>query len=211
MSDRTRRREPSARRSWSDVAEADTPEAGRGEAAASNVADERAAGSPELDAEHAAEAELGQQLDALQSELGALNDRYLRLAAEFQNYRRRAESEMSETWGRAQADLVRRFLDVLDDLQRVAALEPNEKVNVQSIMDGVDLVERKMLRALQDSNVEVLTPDGQPFDPATMEAVMTVPADSAEDDERVHQVFQNGYKLKGHLIRPARVSVKKRD
>ena len=211
MSDRTRRRDAAGRSSWSDVAEADTPDAGQREAAGADSAETRSANSPEVDAEHAAEAELGQQLDALQSELGALNDRYLRLAAEFQNYRRRAESEMSETWGRAQADLVRRFLDVLDDLQRVAALEPNEKVNAQSIMDGVDLVERKLLRALQDSNVEVINPDGEQFDPATMEAVMTVPADSAEDDERVHQVFQNGYKLKGHLIRPARVSVKKRD
>jgi molecular chaperone GrpE len=118
---------------------------------------------------------------------------------------------MSETWSRAQADLVRRFLDVLDDLQRVAALEPSEKVNVQSIMDGVDLVERKLLRALEDSGVEILDPAGERFDPASMEAVMTVPADSEQDDEHVHQVFQKGYELKGHLIRPARVSVKKHE
>jgi molecular chaperone GrpE (heat shock protein) len=60
-------------------------------------------GSPELAEEHAAEEALAGQLDALQAEVGSLNDRHLRLAAEFQNYRRRAESEMTEAWSRAQA------------------------------------------------------------------------------------------------------------
>jgi molecular chaperone GrpE len=164
--------------------------------------------SPEMAAEHAAEEELKEQMDALQSEFHSLNDRHLRLAAEFQNYRRRAESEMTETWSRAQADLVRRFLDVLDDLQRVSGLDP-ESVSVQSIVEGVDLVERKFLRALKDAGVEVVDPSGQEFDPSTMEAMMRVVADSPEEDDRVGQVFQNGYTMKGHLIRPARVSVKK--
>ena len=164
--------------------------------------------SPELAAEQAAEEELSNQMDSLQSEFHSLNDRHLRLAAEFQNYRRRAESEMTETWSRAQADLVRRFLDVLDDLQRVSGMEP-ETASVQSIVEGVDLVERKLLRALKDAGVEVLDPSGQEFDPSTMEAVMRVVADSPEEDDHVDQVFQNGYTMKGHLIRPARVSVKK--
>lgn len=211
MSDRKRKKDGAGRTSWSEVAEDGPPGAARDvEDTAEEENASPAPNSPELTAEHAAEAELAEQMDALQSEMGVLHDRYLRLAAEFQNYRRRAESEMSETWGRAQADLVRRFLDVLDDLQRVAALEPGEKVSVQSIMDGVDLVERKFLRALKDASVETVNPAGELFDPTTMEAVMTVPSDSEQDD-LVHQVFQNGYKLKGHLIRPARVSVKKHE
>jgi molecular chaperone GrpE len=168
--------------------------------------------SPEAAAEHAAEEELRQQMDSLQSEFQTVNDRYLRLAAEFQNYRRRAESEMTETWSRAQADLVRRFLDVLDDLQRVGSLAPSEDgVKVQSIVEGVDLVERKFMRALKDAGVEVVDPTGQVFNPETMEAVMRAPAASPEEDDQVGQVFQNGYLMKGHLIRPARVSVKKHD
>jgi molecular chaperone GrpE len=211
MSDRTKKKGGAGRASWSEVAEDTRPDPSREvEETAEGENAPPAPNSPELTAEHAAEAELAGQLDALQSEMGVLHDRYLRLAAEFQNYRRRAESEMSETWGRAQADLVRRFLDVLDDLQRVSALEPGEKVTVQSITDGVDLVERKFLRALKDASVETLNPTGELFDPTTMEAVMTVPGDSDQDD-LVHQVFQNGYKLKGHLIRPARVSVKKHE
>jgi molecular chaperone GrpE len=168
--------------------------------------------SPEAMAEHAVEEELGQQLDSLQSEFGALNDRHLRLAAEFQNYRRRAESEMTEAWSRAQSDLVRRFLDVLDDLQRVAELDPTEEsASVESIVEGIDLVERKFVRALEDAGVEVIDPAGARFDPETMEAMLRVPAKSAEEDDLVQDVFQNGYRLKGHLIRPARVSVKKHE
>jgi molecular chaperone GrpE len=180
--------------------------------AEASAADDPVRSSPEADAEYLAEEELRQQMDSLQSEFQTVHDRYLRLAAEFQNYRRRAESEMTETWSRAQADLVRRFLDVLDDLQRVSRLTPSEDgVTVQSIVEGVDLVERKFMRALKDAGVEVVDPTGQAFNPETMEAVMRAPAESPEDDDQVGQVFQNGYLMKGHLIRPARVSVKKHD
>lgn len=168
--------------------------------------------SPEALAEYAAELELGQQLDSLQAEFDTLNDRHLRLAAEFQNYRRRAESEMTGAWSRAQADLVRRFLDVLDDLQRVSALDPaDDAVSIEQVLEGIDLVHLKFQRVLQDAGVEVVHPEGEPFDPETMEAMMRVPAESADEDERVHQVFQSGYLLKGQLIRPARVSVKKHE
>lgn len=153
---------------------------------------------------------LAEEADHLQAELQALNDRHLRLAAEFQNYRRRAEGEMTEAWARAQSDLLRRFLDVLDDLQRVSGLDPaEESVSVQSIVEGVDLVERKFLRILEESGLEIIDPEGEEFDPETMEAMMRVPADAPEDDDRVQQVFQKGYRLKGLLVRPARVSVLK--
>lgn len=166
--------------------------------------------SPESVEEALAEEELSQALDQLQDEFQALNDRHLRLAAEFTNYRRRQETEMTQAWSRAQSDLVRRFLDVLDDLHRVSGLDPaDEAVSAESIVEGVDLVERKFLRTLEDAGVEVLEPEGRPFDPETMEAMMRVPAESEEDDDRVARVFQKGYVLKGHLVRPARVSVYK--
>jgi len=166
--------------------------------------------SPEADAELRAELALDQGLASLERELETLNDRHLRLAAEFDNYRRRVQTEMAESWVRAQADLVRRLLGSLDDLQRVALLEP-ESATVEAIVEGVDMVERNFLKALQDAGVEVVDPQAQRFDPEVMEAVMKVPTDSAEDDDRVHQVFQRGYVFKGHLVRPARVAVLKND
>lgn len=150
----------------------------------------------------------GAELAALQSEIESLKDRHLRLAAEFNNYRRRVDQERLVVWARAQADLVANFLDVLDDLQRVAGLDLTN-ATVEAIMEGIDLVERKFLRVLADGGVEAVDPTGQPFNPETMEAVMRAPAESEEDDDTVDQVFQKGYTLKGQFVRPARVSVRK--
>jgi molecular chaperone GrpE len=169
--------------------------------------------TPEEVEEALAEAELSDELDRLQSEFDALNDRHLRLAAEFTNYRRRADGERVEAWARAQADLVRRFLEVLDDLQRVSGLDPaDEAVSVESIVEGVDLVERKFLHALKEAGAEPVDPaEGEAFDPATMEAMMRVSVDDASKDDQVSQVFQKGYLFQGHLVRPARVGVYKAD
>lgn len=166
--------------------------------------------SPEVEEEEAAEAELEAELDHLQEEFDNLKDRHLRLAADFENYRRRAENEMNESWVRAQADLVRRLLDALDDLQRVTELEPGE-TSVESVLEGVRLVERKLFQAMEEAGVEVVQPEGERFDPEVMEALMRVPAESEDDDETVAQVIQKGYTFKGHLVRPARVSVRKYD
>ncbi len=167
----------------------------------------------QADTAHEAVGEAGGDLGRLQSELAAANDRHLRLAAEYSNYRRRAEGELTDAWGRAQADLLKRFLDVLDDLQRVSALDPsNEAVSLQTVVDGIDMVERKFARALEEAKVESVDPaPGAPFDPASMEAVMRVPSASPEDDDTVDQVFQKGYRFRSHLVRPARVSVRKHE
>lgn len=166
--------------------------------------------SPEVEEEREAEEELRRELDHLEEEFAGLKDRHLRLAADFENYRRRAENEMTESWVRAQADLVRRLLDALDDLQRVSDLDPDE-TTVDAVVEGVELVERKLLQAMKEAGVEVLVPEGEPFDPEVMEAMMRVPTDSEGEDDRVDQVFQKGYTFKGHLVRPARVSVLKYD
>ena len=149
------------------------------------------------------------EIIALREEFEELNDRHLRLAAEFNNFRRRSEQERLDAWGRAQADLVAKFLDVLDDLQRVAQLDLSN-ATVEGIMEGIDLVERKFVRMLSDSSVEVIDPAGEAFDPSRMEAVMRVATESDEHEDLVAQVFQKGYALKGTLVRPARVSVFKK-
>ena len=145
---------------------------------------------------------------ALQAEFDELNDRHLRLAAEFNNFRRRTEQQRLESWTRAQADLVERFLDVLDDLHRVADLDLSN-ATVEGIMEGIDLVERKFVRVIADSGMEMIDPVGDAFDPERMEAMMRVPTENEEEDDVVAQVFQKGYTLKGVLVRPARVSVHK--
>ncbi len=146
--------------------------------------------------------------EELRVERDQARDRHLRLAADFDNYRKRTEDRLRQRWDRAQADLLSRMLEPLDDLLRVTALEP-ESASVEAIVEGVDLVERKFFRVLEEAGVKVVDPAGEEFDPNTMEAMMRVPAGSEEEDDMVERVFQRGYTFKGLLVRPARVSVYK--
>lgn len=138
----------------------------------------------------------------------AARERYLRLAAEFDNFRKRTERERTESWTRAQAQLVERLLDPLDDLQRVAHVDA-EKTSVSSLLEGVQMVERKLLRILEGAGLEMVEAEGQPFDPEAHEAIMTSPTEERESDDTVAEVFQTGYRFKGTLLRPARVRVNK--
>jgi molecular chaperone GrpE len=140
-------------------------------------------------------------------ELEEQRDRYLRLAAEYDNYRRRSMKERQEAGARAQADLVRSFLDALDDLDRFAHVDAASTPS-QTIVDGVDMVQRKLLKALSAAGLEVVNPVGEPFDPTHHEALTTVPASSPEEDHTVAQVYQPGYVFGGLLLRPARVVVR---
>jgi molecular chaperone GrpE len=150
------------------------------------------------------------ELETLQDELTRLRDQHLRLAADFENYRKRASAELTGNWIRARADLVRSLVEGLDDLQRVSRFT-SEDTTVDALIEGVDLVERNLLKALTEAGLEVLDPVGERFDPNLMEAMMRVPTEEDGQDETVHQVFQKGYRFKDQLVRPARVSVYKDD
>ena len=148
------------------------------------------------------------EFEALRAELDALNDRHLRLAAEFDNYRKRNERERVELGARAQAELVGKLLEALDDLQRVVEVDA-ESTSVEALLEGVELVEKKLRRTLESAGLEPIDAEGEFFNPATMEALMTLPAERPEDDELVAAVFQKGYRFRDTLIRPARVRVRK--
>lgn len=189
--------------------ETDGDEPTEGRQDAESTADSGTGESEALPADAADGADGGSEdteLIALREEFESLNDRHLRLVAEFNNFRRRTEQERLSSWTRAQADLVEKFLDVLDDLHRVADLDLSN-ATVEAIMEGIDLVERKFVAVLGNLSVDMVDPTGQPFDPEVMEAMMRVPAESDEKVDTVAQVFQKGYSLKGILVRPARVSV----
>ena len=157
------------------------------------------------DVEQEAE-QIESDIDELRRDFSTLSDRHIRLAAEFDNYRKRVERERADTWTRAQGDLAARLLDALDDLERFAhhAAESDD-----ALLQGVQLVERKLRQSLQAAGLEEVAADGARFDPNSMEAVAMVPVDSHEEDDVVSDVFQRGYRFKGSLIRPARVRVKK--
>jgi molecular chaperone GrpE len=151
--------------------------------------------------------QIEQDMELLQREFSVLSDQHLRLAAEFDNYRKRVARERSDAWARAQGDLAGRLLDTLDDLERVSA-HADESTS-GALLQGVQLVERKLRQVLEAAGLEPIDADGARFDPNAMEAVAMVAAESPEDDDIVSDVFQRGYAFKGALLRPARVRVKK--
>jgi len=141
----------------------------------------------------------------LESQLEELGDRQLRLAAEFDNYRKRMARERVELNDRAQASLVMRLLDVLDDMDRLSA--EGGAASTESIREAIGLVDRKLRKELETAGVERIDPVGEPFDPSIHEAVSVVPPPRPELDHTVSATFQTGYRFKGALVRPARVQV----
>jgi molecular chaperone GrpE len=144
--------------------------------------------------------------DAVRVQLAAANDKYLRLAAEYENFRKRTMKERQDERGRAQADLVKLLMDPLDDLTRFANVDVTS-ASVPMMVEGAALVARKVFKELNAGGLTVIDPVDQVFDPAMHEAVTTQPAASPEQDHMVGTVYQVGYMYNGMLLRPARVVV----
>jgi molecular chaperone GrpE len=143
--------------------------------------------------------------DRAESDLAELKDRHLRLAAEFDNYRKRSTRERAELADRAQASFVAKLLDVLDDLDRLVASDANTPL--PALREGLSAVDRKLWKQLQEAGVERIDPVGAAFDPELHEAVSTTPTRDRSQDQTVSATFQPGYRFKGTLVRPARVQV----
>jgi len=143
-------------------------------------------------------------------EIGALEaqrERYVRLAAEFDNYRKRTAKEAQQARARGQGDLIKTLLDSLDDLTRFAHFDP-ATADCAALVKGVEMVEKNVIKALTAVGVEVIDPVELPFDPNLHEAVSTQAAETPDEDHMVAQVYQRGFMLNGQLLRPARVVVK---
>lgn len=193
--------------------EAETPPAGGNERSDSidRTSDAADMASTDMSAEPSSRSENTQSTfrggpeSKLENEVAELKDRHLRLAAEFDNYRKRINRERSELSDRAQASFVAKLLDVLDDMDRLVASDP--ATSLTSLRAGLSAVDRKLSKELEDAGVERIDPVGTPFDPSQHEAVSTVPAPDRSRDQQVSATFAPGYRFKGVLVRPARVQV----
>jgi molecular chaperone GrpE len=141
------------------------------------------------------------------AQLAEQRDKLLRLAAEYDNFRKRSVRERQEAELKGMGFLIRGILDVLDDLGRFAHVDP-AATDAATLRQGVEMVEKKLLKSLSGHGLEIVNPVGEPFDPAVHEAIVTANADRPEDDHLISQVFQVGYLFNGQLLRAARVSVR---
>lgn len=141
----------------------------------------------------------------LEEQYADLHERHLRLAAEFDNYRKRVARERQELGERAQASLVLKLVEVLDDMDRLVAADPTGTMD--SVHQAMIMVDRKLRKELEAAGLERVDPAGAPFDPTLHEAVAVTPAADPGQADSVSATFQVGYRFKGHLVRPARVQV----
>jgi molecular chaperone GrpE len=132
------------------------------------------------------------------------DDSYLRLAADFDNYRKRVAREHAQLSRRATERLLNDLLPVLDDLER--ALQAAEEHEEATLEEGVRLVHRQLAEILRKEGLAEIETDGA-FDPHVHEALLTQPGGEEAEPGDVLQVLQKGYRLGDHVLRPARVIV----
>ncbi|HWV84179.1 MAG TPA: nucleotide exchange factor GrpE [Capillimicrobium sp.] len=161
-------------------------------------------------AEEAAAQAVEHDLEALQAK-AAERDEYLALAqrtqADFENYRKRAARDVQAAQERGAAKVVKELLPALDNLERaIAAAEEQEGDGDHHLTAGIRLVHRELVEALGRVGIETISPKGEVFDPTVHEAMVSQPVEGAESGTVV-EVYQQGYRLNGMVIRPARVVV----
>jgi molecular chaperone GrpE len=149
-------------------------------------------------------ADLEKQLAEAISQAAEYKDGWQRCLADFQNYRRRVEAEKADTYQTAVGSIIKRYLPVLDDMERALAARPAGLAWV----DGVELICRKLQSILEAEGLKRIETEGQMFDPNFHEAIMQEPAEGMESG-RIISVIQNGYMLGERVIRPAMVRVAK--
>lgn len=182
---------------------ADAKSAAEG-AAAEPVEAEVLEGEPE-EAEKPAESAEGEKLaDDAKAEAAEWKDKFMRLHAEWDTYRRRTNEQREAEKARAAEKLVTSLLPVIDDFERT--IDYAEKNGEGELLGGVRAVHSKFVGVLEKDGVEVIDPSGEAFDALEAQAVATVP-DTEAFDETVHEVYQKGYRLGAKIIRPAMVTV----
>ncbi len=143
--------------------------------------------------------ELQETVDALTREAKEKDDKYLRLAAEYDNFRRRSREEKDATYSTATADALKKLLPIIDNLERATVFEDGEKVK-----EGLRMTLTAVSTALTSLGVEVFGEPGDKFDPNLHNAVMHDEDDSGRENE-ITDVFQKGYKKGSKIIRFAMV------
>lgn len=147
-----------------------------------------------------------EEIKALQAQVAESKDRYVRLMAEFDNFRRRTAKEQLELIETANGKLLEKLSEVLDNFERAASPENNKQKDYDAFAKGIQMIHDQFAKILKDAGLEQLDPVGEPFDPNYHEALMHQASDTVPESHVV-QVFQKGYKLKNKLLKTAKVIV----
>ena len=170
--------------------------------AAEEVKEEAAAEEPAAEEAPKAEEPKESELEKAQKALAAEHDKYLRLAAEYDNFRKRSRKEKEDLYQDVRAETVGKFLPVYDDLERALANETED----EAYKKGVELIMTELRKIMTGLGVEEFGEKGDPFDPNAHNAVMHVENEELGENV-IAQVFQKGFRIKEKVIRHAVVQV----
>ena len=172
-------------------------------AANSNSTEEASQETSEKDSTQTESASETSEIDSIKAELIAAQDRNLRLMAEFDNFRRRTAKEQLDLIETANAKLLEKLSEVLDNFERAFAAE-NKANDLEAFEKGMQLIHTQFAKTLTDAGLEQIDPVGQEFDPNCQEALMQQPSEEIPEGHVV-TVFQKGYRLKGKILKTAKV------
>lgn len=176
------------------------------EAETSQTQTEDQSNAQEAQEELTPEQQLSKDLEAAQATIEDQKDKYLRLSAEFDNYRKRTLKEKAELIKNGGEKAIAAILPILDDLERALA-NMQQADDVKAMYEGIDLIYQKFLKNLNQEGLEKMSPIGEAFDTDFHEAVALIPAQEEEQKGKVLDCVQTGYKLNDKVIRHAKVVV----
>jgi molecular chaperone GrpE len=146
-----------------------------------------------------------EQIKELQSKVDELNDKYIRLYSEFDNYRKRTLKERTELTRTASEDIITSLLPVIDDFER--AIKAFETAEDDAATEGVLLIYNKFRGILEQQGLEAIDPSGEDFNADYHDALTSIPVPSPEMKGKIIDVLEKGYKLNGKVIRYSKVMV----
>ncbi len=162
--------------------------------------------SEEKAEELSAEDKMQKELEEANQKVEEMKDKYLRLSAEFDNFRKRTLKEKAELIKNGGEKTISAILPILDDLERALA-NMQKADDVQAMYEGIDLITQKFLKALSQEGLQKMEPVGEVFDTDFHEAIALVPAPAEDQKGKVLDCVQTGYKLNDKVIRHAKVVV----
>jgi molecular chaperone GrpE len=150
------------------------------------------------------------EVDKLKNELAEANDKYIRMAAEFNNFKKRSERDFANLIESANRNLFMELLPTIDDFERSLNSENTDKTkkSYKSLKDGIDLIYHKLISTLKKQGLEAIETVDTPFDPEFHEALMQI-ENKDKDSNIILEEIQKGYLMKNKVIRHSRVVVNK--
>jgi molecular chaperone GrpE len=146
------------------------------------------------------------KLAEAETKLADIQDKFLRVSAEFDNYRKRTLKEKAELIKNGSADVITEILPVIDDLERAIA-NSQKADDFQTLKDGIELIYNKLMHTLEQKGLQKISPKDEPFDTDFHEAIAMIPASDEQTKGKVLDCTRDGYKLNDKVLRHAQVAV----